>query len=193
MSDLMSSLAEYNEVRFSAYRTALKLRGLQKELKRKLTHIITTLMSDAFHLCWLIILIHTNYFTVDRLPLKTVVETFDSLGLRGHNDRLLDVPDMMSTMHTLYNLCSSQLQSQPTTSGKNAPPAEAPVSISYISDMAINWLLNVYDSQRTGQIRNLSFKTGVVLLCKGPMEDKFRCKNDSRNCRALLLFVWCSY
>jgi len=105
-----------------------------------------------------------------------VVETFDSLGLRGHNDRILDVPDMMSTLHTLYNLCSSHLQTVTGTGSKASISVEQPVNIPYISDMAINWLLNVYDSQRTGQIRNLSFKTGIVLLCKGPMEDKFRCE-----------------
>ncbi|XP_035715809.1 dystrophin isoform X4 [Folsomia candida] len=156
MSELLGSLAEYNEVRFSAYRTALKLRALQKELK------------------------------IDRLPLKTVVETFDSLGLRGHNDRLLDVPDMISTLNTLYNLCLNQQQYSTLQSGKNAPsqtsssknapspPQEPPVNIPYVTDMAINWLLNVYDCQRTGQVRNLSFKVGLVVLSKGPMEDKFR-------------------
>lgn len=31
-------------------------------------------------------------------------------------------------------------------------------------------------SQRTGQIRVLSFKVGLVLLCKGHLEEKYRCK-----------------
>lgn len=35
MIDLMKSLADLNEVRFSAYRTALKLRAVQKRLGKK--------------------------------------------------------------------------------------------------------------------------------------------------------------
>ena len=31
-------------------------------------------------------------------------------------------------------------------------------------------------SQRTGQIRVLSFKVGLVLLCKGHLEEKYRCE-----------------
>lgn len=37
MTDLLSSLAEYNEVRFSAYRTALKLRSVQKAIRCMVT------------------------------------------------------------------------------------------------------------------------------------------------------------
>lgn len=35
MLELMSSLSEFNEVRFSAYRTAMKLRTVQKRMSRK--------------------------------------------------------------------------------------------------------------------------------------------------------------
>lgn len=35
MIELMSSLSEFNEVRFSAYRTAMKLRTVQKRMSRK--------------------------------------------------------------------------------------------------------------------------------------------------------------
>lgn len=120
--------------------------------------------------------------SVDKLSLKNVIETFDSLGLRGHNDRLLDVSDMISTLTTLYSICANQQQAQMTasTDRKGASSQQhlfdPPINIPFVTDMALNWLLNVYDSQRTGQIRNLSFKVGAVLLCKGPMEDKFRCK-----------------
>ncbi len=31
-------------------------------------------------------------------------------------------------------------------------------------------------SQRTGQLRVLSFKVAVTLMCKGPLEEKYRCK-----------------
>lgn len=48
------------------------------------------------------------------------------------------------------------------------------VNVPLCLDLSINWLLNVYDSQRTGQIRVLSFKVGLVLLCKGHLEEKYR-------------------
>ncbi|CAG7815669.1 unnamed protein product [Allacma fusca] len=123
MTQLLSQLTDFNMIRFSAYRTALKLRAIQKHV----------------HL--------------DRIPLPTLISTFENLGLRGTNDRLLDVQDMTFTIQTLH--VSSE-------------------SCAYITDMTINWILNVYDAARTGNVRNLSFKIGLVLLAKGSMEDKFR-------------------
>lgn len=38
MIELMKSLADLNDVRFSAYRTALKLRTVQKRLGKKVDH-----------------------------------------------------------------------------------------------------------------------------------------------------------
>ena len=40
-------------------------------------------------------------------------------------------------------------------------------------DLCLNWLLNVYDSNRQGQIRVLSFKLGVLILCRGPLTEKY--------------------
>lgn len=40
MIELMSSLSEFNEVRFSAYRTAMKLRMVQKRMSRKYYYFV---------------------------------------------------------------------------------------------------------------------------------------------------------
>nr|XP_046491679.1 dystrophin, isoforms A/C/F/G/H-like isoform X10 [Neodiprion pinetum] len=133
MIDLMSSLADLNEVRFSAYRTAMKLRTVQKRL------------------------------CLDMLSLSAALEQFDTHGLRAQNDKLIDIPDMITVLTSLYELIAADNPSQ--------------VSVPLCIDLAINWLLNVYDrydSQRTGQIRVLSFKVGLVLLCKGHLEEKYR-------------------
>ena len=45
-------------------------------------------------------------------------------------------------------------------------------------DLTLNWLLNVYDLGRQGQLRNLSFQVGLVIMCRGAAEDKFNCKYD---------------
>ncbi|XP_011876756.1 PREDICTED: dystrophin, isoforms A/C/F/G/H-like isoform X8 [Vollenhovia emeryi] len=134
MIELMSSLADLNEVRFSAYRTAMKLRTVQKRL------------------------------CLDMLGLSTALEQFDSHGLRAQNDKLIDIPDMVTVLTSLYEVIAADNPTQ--------------VSVPLCIDLAINWLLNVYDrytnNQRTGQIRVLSFKVGLVLLCKGHLEEKYR-------------------
>ncbi|KOB78866.1 Dystrophin, isoforms A/C/F/G/H [Operophtera brumata] len=131
MIELMNSLADLNEVRFSAYRTALKLRTVQKAL---CTICQIDLRSDRNN------------------------EHFVFQVIAAENPSLVNVP-----------LCL---------------------------DLSINWLLNVYDSQRTGQIRVLSFKVGLVLLCKGHLEEKYRylfrliadpsCRADQRKLGLLL-------
>ncbi|XP_070137504.1 dystrophin, isoforms A/C/F/G/H isoform X10 [Drosophila bipectinata] len=125
MIELMKGLADLNEIRFSAYRTAMKLRSVQKRL------------------------------ALDRISMATACESFDRHGLRAQNDKLIDIPDMTTVLHSLY-----------VTIDK--------IDLTLMLDLAINWILNVYDSQRTGQIRVLSFKVGLVLLCKGHLEEKYR-------------------
>ena len=39
-------------------------------------------------------------------------------------------------------------------------------------DLALNWILNVYDSQRQGFVRVISFKLAVILLSRGPLMEK---------------------
>ncbi|XP_034486594.1 dystrophin isoform X14 [Drosophila innubila] len=125
MIELMKGLADLNEIRFSAYRTAMKLRSVQKRL------------------------------ALDRISMATACESFDRHGLRAQNDKLIDIPDMTTVLHSLY-----------VTIDK--------IDLTLMLDLAINWILNVYDSQRTGQIRVLSFKVGLVLLCRGHLEEKYR-------------------
>lgn len=125
MIELMKSLSDLNEIRFSAYRTAMKLRTVQKRL--------------AF----------------DQIQMSVAIERFDTHGLRAQNDKLIDIPDMTTVLHSLYVTLDQ-------------------IDIPLMLDLAINWILNVYDSQRTGQIRVLSFKVGLILLCRGHLEEKYR-------------------
>lgn len=73
--------------------------------------------------------------------MNVAIESFDRHGLRAQNDKLIDIPDMTTVLHSLYVTIE-------------------PVDMPLMLDLAINWILNVYDSQRTGQIRVLSFKVG---------------------------------
>lgn len=128
MIELASCLLQLNEVRFSAYRTALKLRAIQKKL------------------------------CLDLVTLSAASEAFDLHGLRGQNDKLLDVADMMLVLRAIYSNVSAQY---PTL-----------VDIPLCVDLALNWLLNVYDSQRTGQLRVLSFKVRTAIIKRDVVEIK---------------------
>lgn len=80
---------------------------------------------------------------LDRIPMSTAIESFDRHALRAQNDKLIDIPDMTTVLHSLY-----------VTIDK--------IDLTLMLDLAINWILNVYDSQRTGQIRVLSFKVRAL-------------------------------
>lgn len=94
--------------------------------------------------------------------MSSAVSNFDSHGLRAQNDKLIDLPEMITILTSLYSYIASNSKAQ--------------ISVPLCIDLAVNWLLNVYDSQRTGHIRVLSFKVGLVLLCHGNLEEKYRCK-----------------
>lgn len=68
----MTSLTEFNEVRYSAYRTALKLRTVQRRL------------------------------CLDLASLDDLINIFDQHGLRAQNDRLISVPEIISCLQTIY-------------------------------------------------------------------------------------------
>ncbi|XP_055363081.1 dystrophin isoform X4 [Betta splendens] len=129
MAELYQSLADLNNVRFSAYRTAMKLRRLQKAL------------------------------CLDLLSMPMVCEVFDQHSLK-QNEQLLDISQLITCLTSLY-----QRLEQSHSNLVNVP---------LCVDMCLNWLLNVYDTGRTGKIRTLSFKTGIISLCKAHLEDKYR-------------------
>ncbi|XP_064147911.1 utrophin isoform X13 [Loxodonta africana] len=129
MTELFQSLAELNNVRFSAYRTAIKIRRLQKAL------------------------------CLDLLELNTTNEVFQQHKL-NQNDQLLSVPDVINCLTTTYD-------------GLEQVHKDL-VNVPLCVDMCLNWLLNVYDTGRTGKIRVQSLKIGLMSLSKGLLEEKYR-------------------
>uniref|UniRef100_A0A8K9XGM4 Dystrophin n=1 Tax=Oncorhynchus mykiss TaxID=8022 RepID=A0A8K9XGM4_ONCMY len=129
MADLYQSLADLNNVRFSAYRTAMKLRRLQKAL------------------------------CLDLLGMPAACEVFEQHGLK-QNEHLMDIMQVMTCLTSLYEKLDQQHGNL--------------VNVPLCVDMCLNWLLNVYDTGRSGKIRTLSFKTGIISLCKAHLEDKYR-------------------
>ncbi|XP_055937258.1 dystrophin-like isoform X4 [Argiope bruennichi] len=131
MIELMDSLAELNDIRYSAYRTAMKLRTVQKKI------------------------------CLDMVNMNNAINAFDQHGLRAQNDKLISVPEMITCLSTIYEGIATE----------NNSLINIPLSL----DLCLNWLLNLYDTvTRTGYIRILSFKVGIILLSRGSLEDKFR-------------------
>uniref|UniRef100_A0A1A8P6B7 Dystrophin n=1 Tax=Nothobranchius rachovii TaxID=451742 RepID=A0A1A8P6B7_9TELE len=129
MTELYQSLADLNNVRFSAYRTAMKLRRLQKAL------------------------------CLDLLSMPVACEVFEQHSLK-QNEQPLDISQLVGCLTSLYQRLEQNHSHL--------------VNVQLSVDMCLNWLLNVYDTGRTGKIRTLSFKTGIISLCKAHLEDKYR-------------------
>ncbi|KAG7257970.1 hypothetical protein CRUP_007160, partial [Coryphaenoides rupestris] len=103
MTELYQALADLNNIKFSAYRTAMKLR-------------------------------------------------------RG--ERVMDVVEVIHALTALYERLEEE----------RAVAINVPLCV----DMCLNWLLNVYDSGRNGKMRVLSFKAGLVSLCKADVKEKYK-------------------
>ncbi|XP_034435041.1 dystrophin isoform X4 [Hippoglossus hippoglossus] len=129
MTELYQSLADLNNVRFSAYRTAMKIRRLQKAL------------------------------CLDLLDLSVAQNTFEQHKLTN-NSQLLSVPDVINCLTSIYDGLEQEHKDL--------------VNVPLCVDMCLNWLLNVYDTGRSGKIRVLSMKIGVLSLSKGHLEEKYK-------------------
>lgn len=127
-----------NEVRFSAYRTALKLRAIQKRL------------------------------CLDQVSISAASEAFDLHGLRAQNDKIIDIADMVLVLRAIYGNISSQ----------ESISVDVPLNV----DLGLNWLLNVYDSQRTGQIRVLSFKVSLKEIDQDYINEHYIYFIDLKHC-----------
>uniref|UniRef100_A0A8C5JI45 Utrophin n=1 Tax=Junco hyemalis TaxID=40217 RepID=A0A8C5JI45_JUNHY len=114
----------------------------------KMTDLFLSLAALGYRLC-----------LMDLLDLNTTSEVFKQHKL-SQNDQLIGVQDVISCLTTIY----SGLEE------KHKDMVNVPLCV----DMCLNWLLNVYDSGRTGKIRVQSLKIGLMSLSKGLLEEKYR-------------------
>ncbi|XP_078086589.1 LOW QUALITY PROTEIN: utrophin-like [Mustelus asterias] len=129
MTELFQSLGDLNNVRFSAYRTAMKIRRLQKAL------------------------------CLDLLELHTAQCIFEQHKLT-QNEQLLNVTEVINCLTTIYDGLEQNHKDL--------------VNVPLCVDMCLNWLLNVFDTGRSGRIRVLSLKIGLMCLSKGHLEEKYK-------------------
>ncbi|XP_051736087.1 utrophin isoform X2 [Ctenopharyngodon idella] len=130
MTELYHSLSDLNNVRFSAYRTAMKIRRLQKAL------------------------------CLDLLDLSVAQSMFQQHKLTV-NSQQLTVPEVINCLTSVYDGLEQEHKDL--------------VNVPLCVDMCLNWLLNVHDTGRSGKIRVLSMKIGLLSLCKGHLEEKYKC------------------
>ncbi|KFW77107.1 Dystrophin-related protein 2, partial [Manacus vitellinus] len=129
MTELYQTLADLNNIKFSAYRTAMKLRRVQKALR------------------------------LDMVTLATALEIFNEHDLQP-SDRAMDVVEVIHCLTALYERLEEE--------------RGILVNVPLCGDMSLNWLLNVFDSGRSGKMRALSFKTGIACLCGTEVKEKFQ-------------------
>ena len=98
---------------------------------------------------------------LDLLDLKSALVAFNAHGLtKDKHDSLIKVPQMVVVLTSIYEALHEE------------EPEE--IEVALCVDLCLNWLLNVYDTSRTsGQLRVLSFKIGLLVLCRGPLTEKY--------------------
>ncbi|XP_058053006.1 dystrophin-related protein 2 isoform X5 [Ahaetulla prasina] len=129
MTELYQTLADLNNIKYSAYRTAMKLRRVQKALR------------------------------LDMVTLSTALEVFNEHELQP-SDHVMDVVEVIHCLTALYERLEEE--------------RGILVNVPLCVDMSLNWLLNVFDSGRSGKMRALSFKTGIACLCGTEVKEKFQ-------------------
>ncbi|KAM3827756.1 dystrophin-related protein 2 isoform 2-T2 [Vipera latastei] len=129
MTELYQTLADLNNIKYSAYRTAMKLRRVQKALR------------------------------LDMVTLATALELFNEHELQS-SDHVMDVVEVIHCLTSLYERLEEE--------------RGVLVNVPLCVDMSLNWLLNVFDSGRSGKVRALSFKTGIACLCGTEVKEKFQ-------------------
>ncbi len=98
---------------------------------------------------------------LDLLDLKSALFGFEEHGLTADkHSSIIRVPEMIVVLTSLYEALQQE------------EPDEVP-DMPLCVDLSLNWLLNVYDSTRCGQMRVLPFKLGILVLCRGPLTEKY--------------------
>ncbi|OWJ99053.1 DRP2 [Cervus elaphus hippelaphus] len=113
----------------SSYRTAMKLRRVQKALR------------------------------LDLVTLTTALEIFNEHDLQA-SEHVMDVVEVIHCLTALYERLEEE--------------RGILVNVPLCVDMSLNWLLNVFDSGRSGKMRALSFKTGIACLCGTEVKEKLQ-------------------
>ena len=118
------------------------------------------------------------------LDLKSAIFAFEQHGLTSsRHDNIIKIPEIVVILTSIYEAVHED------------EPDE--VFVPLCVDLCLNWLLNIYDPSRySGQIRVLSLKIGLLVLCRGPLTEKYvqlfhliSSKEDTVNAQSLALLL----
>uniref|UniRef100_A0A2I2Y8L3 Dystrophin related protein 2 n=1 Tax=Gorilla gorilla gorilla TaxID=9595 RepID=A0A2I2Y8L3_GORGO len=96
---------------------------------------------------------------VDLVTLTTALEIFNEHDLQA-SEHVMDVVEVIHCLTALYERLEEE--------------RGILVNVPLCVDMSLNWLLNVFDSGRSGKMRALSFKTGIACLCGTEVKEKLQ-------------------
>lgn len=145
-TDLLDSLNKCKQYVYSVYRTAMKVRLVQKRLG------IDKLMLE--HLEEIFILAD------QQLKQQAVSKPSSSLAqLKQQNDASIGVEQVIILLKAIFTKIEMN----------EGTKLDIPLAV----DLTLNWLSNLYDSSRTGHLSALSVKIGLVLMCCATREEKY--------------------
>eukprot|EP00794_Sanderia_malayensis_P000391 gene391-1025_t len=132
MTSIYQTLTELNDVKFAAYRTAMKLRCIQKACCLDLVNL------DV---------------------IKRSLESNDVLSSLGDKAAVVDTAQIVNVLVASFEKAEH----------RNS------INLPQCVDLTLNWLLNVFDSARFGKIRCISLAVALLLLCRGSLDEKWKC------------------
>ncbi|ELK29803.1 Dystrophin-related protein 2 [Myotis davidii] len=98
-----------------------------------------------------------HFLSMDLVTLTTALEIFNEHDLQA-SEHVMDVVEVIHCLTALYERLEEE--------------RGILVNVPLCVDMSLNWLLNVFDSGRSGKMRALSFKTGIACLCGTEVKEK---------------------
>jgi dystrophin len=72
---------------------------------------------------------------VHLVELNIASDAFEHQGLRGQNDKLIDVSEMIECLSTMYERAAAERSQQ-----------NIPVNVPLCVDLVLNFILNIYDT-----------------------------------------------
>ncbi|CAF3495122.1 unnamed protein product [Rotaria sp. Silwood1] len=156
----------FDIIRFSTYRTACKLRFIQKKLNFHLLDLLNVIESLRECLTWPSSELSSNSLSPTNRRTPTPIQT--SL---LNNDQYLSINRLTTFLTSIY-----------TNLNKRLPSSQQILHIDNCVHSAIAWFLYVYNNNNNNNelsnnnisIRFNSFRVVLVLLCTGKLVDKMR-------------------
>lgn len=151
-------IQSFDTIRFASYRTACKLRYVQKATNRK------SWANGRKFFCLTVSIL----FPVHLVDIWNVIEAFRENGLNTlEPTNEVSVARLETLISSLYHNLNKRL------------PTNQQVPVDSKAGLLLNWLLSAYTNDNSS-IRVFSIKIALAIMCAGKLVDKLRCKLHKR-------------